>query len=174
MYLLRMLSTSSKSLVRVGFALCSVGGIAGCGEADTEEAEFAITSTAFTNGTALPAEYTCAGKNFPYSGTPPVDHVSPQLDWTAGPGSTQSYAIVFTDVTLTTVTADRPTIDERGYHWAIYNIPASTLTLPKGLPSGATLRKSPALLSTAGCSSITVTSVRAPRGASRPAHLCLA
>jgi phosphatidylethanolamine-binding protein (PEBP) family uncharacterized protein len=56
----------------------------------------------------------------------------PELKWTAGPAGTLSYAIVFKDVTLTTLTP----INELGYHWAIWNIPPSVLSLPKGLPSG--------------------------------------
>jgi len=116
----------------VGIASFSVA----CGD-DSEEpappaAPLSITSPAFTDGQMIPDEYTCVGKNFPYSGMPPVDHTSPQLNWSAGPSGTQSYAIVFRDMTLTT----GATIDERGYHWAIYNIPASVLTLPRALPSG--------------------------------------
>jgi phosphatidylethanolamine-binding protein (PEBP) family uncharacterized protein len=106
----------------------------GCSSDDAEEpaASFKLTSPALSDGQAVPAEYTCVGKNFPFSGMPPVDHTSPELNWTAGPAGTQSYAIVFRDVTLTT----GATIDERGYHWAIWNIPASVLSLPKALPSG--------------------------------------
>jgi phosphatidylethanolamine-binding protein (PEBP) family uncharacterized protein len=63
---------------------------------------------------------------------PPVDHTSPQLNWSAGPEGTQSYAIVFRDMTLTTGSM----LDERGYHWAIYDVPASVLSLPKALRSG--------------------------------------
>jgi phosphatidylethanolamine-binding protein (PEBP) family uncharacterized protein len=92
----------------------------------------AVTSPAFMNGATIPDQYTCVGKNFPYSGMPPVDHLSPALTWAAGPANTQSYAIVFRDMTLTT----GATIDERGYHWAIANIPASVLSLPEALPSG--------------------------------------
>ncbi len=106
----------------------------GCSSDDAEEpaATFTLTSPAISDGQAVPAEYTCVGKNFPFSGMPPVDHTSPELSWSAGPAGTQSYAIVFRDVTLTTGT----TIDERGYHWAIWNIPASVRSLPRALPSG--------------------------------------
>jgi phosphatidylethanolamine-binding protein (PEBP) family uncharacterized protein len=83
---------------------------AGCSDEESSAA-FTLTSPAFQGGQALPEEYTCAGKTFPYSGSPPVDHVSPQLSWTAGPANTMSYAIVFKDVTLTTATP----INELGY-----------------------------------------------------------
>jgi len=95
-------------------------------------ADFDLTSSAFSDGQPLPLEYTCSGKSFPFSGMPPVDHTLPALSWTAGPAGTQSYAIVFKDVTLTTGTP----INELGYHWAIWNIPPSVLSLPRGLPSG--------------------------------------
>ena len=106
-----------------------------CGSDDEEEGSnepFAITSPAFADGQALPAEYTCDGKNFPYSGMPPVPHTSPQLNWTSGGANTQSYAVVFKDVTLTTATP----VNELGYHWAIWNIPGSVRSLPKALGSG--------------------------------------
>jgi phosphatidylethanolamine-binding protein (PEBP) family uncharacterized protein len=112
---------------------------AACGSEDeggdgggTTTPAIAISSPAFMSGATIPDEYTCIGKNFPYSGMPPVDHISPPLTWAAGPSNTQSYAIVFRDMTLTT----GATIDERGYHWAIYNIPATVLSLPEALPSG--------------------------------------
>lgn len=91
-----------------------------------------ISSPDVAEGATLPDQYTCAGKDFPYSGMPPVDHLSPALSWTAGPEGTLSYAIVFTDVTLTT----GEMINELGYHWAIYDIPTSVTSLPQGLPSG--------------------------------------
>lgn len=127
-----MLQRTSISLVLVGIGLSSVA----CGDEDEEQGtptdSFAISSPAFTNGQAIPDEYTCVGKNFPFSGMPPVDHTSPALNWTAGPEGTMSYAIVFRDMTLTT----GATIDERGYHWAIYDMPATVLSLPRALPSG--------------------------------------
>lgn len=49
------------------------------------------------------------------------DNKSPQLAWGAGPAGTLSYAIVLHDFS-------------NGFtHWAIWNIPASTLTLPANL-----------------------------------------
>lgn len=61
----------------------------------------------------------------------------PGLEWTPGPEGTMSYALVFVDATLYAMN------DPLGNHWAIWNIPASTLALPKGMkmadiPEGAT------------------------------------
>jgi phosphatidylethanolamine-binding protein (PEBP) family uncharacterized protein len=121
-----------------GIAVLALGLAAfgtGCGDGDDEgtpSATFSLTSPAFAGGQPLPDEYTCEGKDFPFSGMPPVDHTLPELRWTAGPEGTQSYAVLFKDVTLTTGTP----INELGYHWAIWNIPADVRSLPKGLDSG--------------------------------------
>lgn len=108
----------------------------GCGDDedsdDDPRAEFALTSPAFSDGERIPSEHTCDGKDFPFSGVPPVDHVSPELNWTAGPAKTRSYAVVFKDVTLTTGTP----VNELGYHWAIWNIPPTVRSLPEALASG--------------------------------------
>ncbi|HYP74515.1 MAG TPA: hypothetical protein VER12_01085 [Polyangiaceae bacterium] len=55
---------------------------------------------------------------------------SPQLDWTAGPSGTQSYAIVLQD--LTNITAGKPFV-----HWVMWNIPGTTRMLPAGLETSA-------------------------------------
>lgn len=70
-------------------------------------APFALTSTSFTEGATLPAAHTCNG----------VDQ-SPDLAWGPGPEGTKSYAIVLNDQTLDYL------------HSVIYDIPATTLSLP--------------------------------------------
>lgn len=69
---------------------------------------FALTSSAFKDGEALPVKYSCGGAN-----------VSPPLEWTKGPEGTKSYTIVFVDT------------DNGLTHSAIYDIPADTLSLPE-------------------------------------------
>ena len=136
------------SFLAMGFGLsvvaCGDDGESGDGGEATPA--ISVTSPAFQDGQAMPDEYTCTGKNFPYSGMPPVDHTSPQLNWAAGPEGTLSYAIVFRDMTLTTGAM----IDERGYHWAIYDIPASVLSLPKALPSGSSVAAVPGAKQSSG------------------------
>jgi Raf kinase inhibitor-like YbhB/YbcL family protein len=63
----------------------------------------------------IPKEYRC-------------QNPSPPLSWTAGPSGTQSYAIVFKDVT-------RP--QQIVMHWVIYDIPSTVTSLPMNVPSGA-------------------------------------
>ena len=90
------------------------GGTGGTGGTGGSNVPFAVTSTAFTEGAALPPEHQCA----PIAGG---QNVSPPLSWTAGPAGTQSYALVMKDV------------DINFNHWVIWDIPASALGLPSGV-----------------------------------------
>src|SRR5690242_16800279 len=73
-------------------------------------APFALTSTTVTEGQTLNAAYTCNGAD-----------QSPDLAWGPGPEGTKSYAIILNDQTLDFL------------HAAIYDIPASTLSVPSGV-----------------------------------------
>ena len=92
--------------------------IAGCG-LDEDEA-FELKSANFEAGATMPAAYTCEAKNF-------GEGINPELHWTAAPEGTQSYAIVFQDVTILT---DMP---DRAFHWMIWNIPSSVTSMPEGM-----------------------------------------
>lgn len=83
---------------------------------------FAISSSEHMDGASFGDAFTCAGEGR-----------SPALSWTTGPTGTKSYAITFLDETL--VSAG----NMNGYHYVIWDIPASSLMLPGNLPSGATL-----------------------------------
>lgn len=86
--------------------------------------DFAMTSTAFLDGSAMPVLYTCDGKD-----------ISPPLAWSNPPPKTQSYALIVSDPDASTGTF---------YHWVLYNIPASTRELPenvKNLPAGTLVGK---------------------------------
>jgi phosphatidylethanolamine-binding protein (PEBP) family uncharacterized protein len=111
---------------RFGFGTMLAGLIAaGCGS-NGEGQDWKITSPAFADGAPLPAGATCDGKAF---GT----GVSPELNWTDGPDDTRSYALVFKDTTLEAATD--PVAHDHAYHWAIWDIPATTLKLPASLGS---------------------------------------
>jgi Raf kinase inhibitor-like YbhB/YbcL family protein len=79
-----------------------------------------LTSPAFTEGMSVPINNTCAGTN-----------ISPELHWTPGPSTTQSYAMVLTDLTNNLV------------HWSMWNIKADVTSLAAMLPSDATLTTAP-------------------------------
>jgi Raf kinase inhibitor-like YbhB/YbcL family protein len=72
-------------------------------------AALVVTSTAFTEGGAIPVTHTCKDVN-----------TSPSLAWTGAPSGTQSFAVVLTDLSLT------PHL----VHWVIYDIPAAATGLP--------------------------------------------
>jgi hypothetical protein len=104
------------------------GGPSGESEGSTEPSEpevFALSSPRLTDGGMFEPEFTCEATE-PNSQQPP-------LVWTAGPEGTLSYAIVFQDITLTGATPP----NQNGYHSAIWDIPASVLSLPEGLPPGS-------------------------------------
>ena len=98
------------------------GGSAGTGGASTEE--FALTSPAITPDAEMSDDFTCAG-----------DAHSPPLEWSGTPAGTMSFAIVFVDTTILDANID----DQRGYHSAIWDIPADTGALPENLPESAML-----------------------------------
>jgi hypothetical protein len=78
-------------------------------------AAFALTSTGFTEGTAIPVKYACS----------PGANGSPDLSWTAGPIGTLSYAVVLTDKSNNLL------------HWVIWDIPGGTTSLPEGVEKKA-------------------------------------
>ena len=72
-----------------------------------------IKSSAFGSGEMIPAKYTCDGADF-----------SPHLEWTAGPPSTRSFALICDD-------PDAPM--GTWVHWVIFDIPAAALMLAEGI-----------------------------------------
>ena len=74
---------------------------------------FKITSTAFQDGKEIPKRFTCDGEN---------ENVSPPLAWTGAPAGTKAYALIVDD-------PDAPS--GLFTHWIVFNLPASTLSLPE-------------------------------------------
>jgi Raf kinase inhibitor-like YbhB/YbcL family protein len=65
--------------------------------------------------------------------TPGGEDKAPALAWTAGPPGTQSYA-VFAE-------GEGENRRDPTTHWSVYNIPATTLSLPRGLPKDPYLKE---------------------------------
>jgi Raf kinase inhibitor-like YbhB/YbcL family protein len=88
---------------------------------DVQEAAMtlSIKSTAFAQGQAIPAAYSCDGKG-----------VSPPLSWTEVPAGTKSFALIMDD-------PDAPI--GTFVHWIMYNIPGTSAALPEGMPKDARL-----------------------------------
>ncbi len=74
---------------------------------------FTLTSTAFSDGAAIPAKYTCDG----------ID-VSPPLAWSGPPPGTRSFALIADD-------PDAPV--GTWVHWVLYNLPAAVSELPENI-----------------------------------------
>ena len=80
---------------------------------------FELTSTAFASGDPIPTKYTCDDQD-----------ISPPLQWKDPPEGTRSFALICDD-------PDAPM--GTWVHWVLYNLPASTDTLPEALRSDADL-----------------------------------
>lgn len=78
-----------------------------------------VSSTAFTDGGRIPVKYTCSGED-----------VSPDIQWSRGPESTESYALIVDD-------PDAP--GGPFTHWVIFNIPSNVTRLGEGVSTAARL-----------------------------------
>jgi len=73
-----------------------------------------VESTAFAEGQAIPPQYTCDGAD-----------VSPPVSWSGAPEGTQSFVLILDDPDAPGGTWD---------HWILFNIPATTRSLPEAVP----------------------------------------
>ena len=78
-----------------------------------------LSSTAFANNAKIPVEFTCDGAD-----------QSPPLSWEGAPNKTAAFALIVED-------PDAP--GGTFMHWVLYDMPAATHSLPRGLPKDATL-----------------------------------
>lgn len=84
----------------------------------TTDAKIDVSSPAFADNSTLPEVFAATGEN-----------ISPPLAWEKGPKGTKSYVVIMEDPD---VQQDPPFV-----HWLIYNIPADTHYLEKGIPAVA-------------------------------------
>jgi len=80
--------------------------------AGTVVAPLTVTSTAFTEGGAIPSRFTCEG-----------DGTSPPIAWSDPPANTKSFAVVVED-------PDAPS--KTFTHWIVYDLAPSTRSLAEG------------------------------------------
>jgi len=111
---------------RITFSLASFVGAAVALLANAEppkasaaSASLTVTSSAFQGGSNIPAKYSCEGAN-----------VSPALEWSGTPAMTKSLALICDD-------PDAPA--GTWTHWVLFNLPASTTSLPEKMDPAATL-----------------------------------
>jgi Raf kinase inhibitor-like YbhB/YbcL family protein len=107
----------------IGLAVLALLG--GCGRATPGQpaqeggtaVNFALSSTAFADGEAIPMKYTCDGEN-----------ASPPLHWDGLPQA-QSFVLIVDD-------PDAP--GGSFTHWVLYDIPGAQRDLPEGSPTVGT------------------------------------
>lgn len=97
-------------------AACAAGADSGPRQPDgPRSGALTVTSSAFDEGEAIPARYTCTG-----------EEISPPLAWSAPPDGTQSLALIMDD-------PDAPA--GTWTHWVIYNLPPDTTSLDEAASS---------------------------------------
>jgi Raf kinase inhibitor-like YbhB/YbcL family protein len=75
-----------------------------------------LTSSAFGEGEAIPARYTCDGED-----------ISPALSWSEPPAETESLVLIMDDPDAPVGTWD---------HWVVFDLPPGTRSLPEAVPPG--------------------------------------
>ena len=80
-----------------------------------------LTSTAFKHNSAIPAAYTCQGKD-----------VSVPLAWSGAPPATKSFVLIVDDPDAPDPKAPRMT----WVHWVLYNLPSAAMALQEGIRTG--------------------------------------
>ncbi|HEX7977042.1 MAG TPA: YbhB/YbcL family Raf kinase inhibitor-like protein [Gemmatimonadaceae bacterium] len=80
-----------------------------------------LTSSAFSEGAAIPTKYTCDG-----------DETSPPLAWSGVPDTALSLALIVDDPDAPDPAAPK----QRFVHWVLYNIPPDARGLPEGASGG--------------------------------------
>jgi len=109
-------------------ALSLISNLASAQQKQTAKPQFQVTSSEFQNQTTLPISMInnniVNGVNTCSIDGSPGGNESPDLSWTNAPAGTQSFVVVFYDVSAAFT------------HWGMYNIPATTTALPQnaGVP----------------------------------------
>ena len=80
---------------------------------DAAATGFTLSSPGLTDGGRLPADYTCDGTRSTLA-----------LTWSGAPAGTQSYAVIMHHI---------PGPNDVHWYWVVYDIPASTTSLPKNM-----------------------------------------
>lgn len=95
--------------------------------------DFSIRSSAFDQGGIIPVAYTCDNED--------NNGISPPLEWKKAPSRTKSFVLIMDDPDVPHEPGTPPKVWD---HWLIFNIPATTTKLAKGLrvaPQGAKFGK---------------------------------
>jgi len=93
-----------------------------------------MATTAFADGTEIPAKYTQAG-----------NQTSPAITWTNVPPGTVTLLLHMHDLEV----SRNHTMDDQ-LHWLVWNIPPTATGLPEGVPMGAQLQNGAYQISASG------------------------
>ena len=85
-----------------------------------------MTVSGFPDGGQFPVKFSQAAE-----GAAPGEGTSPAITWTNAPAGTQTFLLNMHDMDL----ARNKTTDDQ-VHWVVWNIPASAMGLPEGVPKG--------------------------------------
>src|ERR1700722_16752972 len=102
-------------------------GAQGGGQAAPAPPAMTMSTTAFADGTEIPAKYTQAG-----------NQTSPALAWTNVPAGTVTFLLHMHDLEV----SRNHNLDDQ-LHWIVWNIPATATGLPEGVPGGPQRKKAP-------------------------------
>jgi Raf kinase inhibitor-like YbhB/YbcL family protein len=111
--------------IAVGFATAQDKGGKGGGKGGGIPAPLMLTVTGYADGATIPAKFGCAGGQ--------QNAGSPAVSWSGAPAGTMAFAVIFhdTDVAL-------PNGDDV-LHWAIFDIPGTSMGLPENVAKTPTL-----------------------------------
>ena len=121
MRILRILTTSSAAIL----VLAAIGSAVQAARQQAQQTPasqgpgFSLTTTAFEDGSIIPAKYTQLVPN----------PVTPKLEWANVPAGTVSFVLIMHDPDG----APQKKL-EQYLHWMLFNIPASVRGLPEGVP----------------------------------------
>lgn len=105
--------------MRRALVLATVLGLAAAAPTEARRNAMILTSSAFQDGGAIPARFTCDGEN-----------VSPPLAWSDLPAGTRALALI----------ADDPDAGAQTWvHWVLFNLPPTPARLLERLAPHATL-----------------------------------
>jgi Raf kinase inhibitor-like YbhB/YbcL family protein len=88
-------------------------------QAEPTPSKFKMMTSAYSDEDWIPVQYTCGV----------TDGSSPGVQWTDAPQGTMSFALIFHD---SDTAPGKGTVDVT--HWILWNIPASAMQLPAGVP----------------------------------------
>ena len=83
-----------------------------------------VTGLAFQQGQRIPKKYAYRGEG---------DNVSPPISWSGAPQGTKSFVVLCEDPDAPSPKHPRP---KPWVHWVLFNIPASTTSIPEGQTAG--------------------------------------